>query len=368
MKEEMFRTDRLFMRRAVRLAEKGAGRVNPNPMVGAVLVKQGRIIGEGYHEYYGGPHAEANAIGNASRDVKGATLYVTLEPCNHQGKTPPCCPLIVKKGIVRVVIGIRDPNPDVAGNGADFLMSKGIEVATGVLEKEILGQNAPYLKFITTGLPYVLLKSAMTLDGKIATVTGKSRWISCEKSRLMVHRLRYNTDAVMVGINTVLADDPLLRSKISSPVLRDPLKVVLDSNCRTPLDAKILTTNPHLTIIATTERSDPKKRRELERSGAQVIVCREQEGHVDLHHLLEMLGHMEISHVMVEAGSTLAFSVIRNRVADRALLFIAPKFIGGKNAPSAVGGKGIEDLEQAVFLKNWKMKKVGEDLMVEGDF
>jgi len=362
--------DEIYMKRAVDLAWKGCGWVNPNPMVGAVLERDGRIIGTGFHEYFGGPHAEINAINAATEEVNGATLYVTLEPCNHHGKTPPCTNTIIEKGIRKVVIGINDPNPMVCGKGTGSLMSHGIEVVTGILGKTIQNQNEFYLKYITTGLPFVILKTAMTLDGKIATVAGESRWITSDASRRLVHRMRHDVSAVMVGVDTVLLDDPVLDVRLRKNMQsrggwRNPLKVIPDSQARIPLTSKLIVNNPQLTLIATTHRADKNRVKEVRRTGAQVIVCEEKDGKVDLGYLMQALAAMGIDSVMIEGGSQLAFSALSERVVDKVVTFIAPKLLGGSKAPTALGGKGIFHLDEAILLRDISCRKIGQDLMIQ---
>ncbi|MEI7898506.1 MAG: bifunctional diaminohydroxyphosphoribosylaminopyrimidine deaminase/5-amino-6-(5-phosphoribosylamino)uracil reductase RibD [bacterium] len=357
--------DLKYMKRAVRLAGKGAGWVNPNPMVGAVLVKDDHVIGEGFHEYFGGNHAEVNALrGLSAAEVTGSTLYVTLEPCAHEGKTPPCADLIAENKISKVVIAMTDPNPRVNGKGISFLQSKGILVETGLMESTARELNESFVKYITTGRPFVLLKSAMTLDGKIATVTNASRWITGEASRKTVHILRQKYSAIMVGVDTVLFDDPLLNIRLKGS-WKNPLKVIADTHCRISPDANVFRNDPQLTIIATSGHADPKKLKEIERIGAQVLLCPLKNNRVDLGFVMDSLGAMGIDSVMIEGGSTLAFSALQDGIVDKMISFIAPKILGGSNAPTAVGGKGIKTMEDAINLKNMKVRKIGNDLMIE---
>ena len=358
--------DRKYIKRAITLAKKGMGWVNPNPLVGAVIVKNGRIIGEGFHAYFGGPHAEINAIQNASENVRGSTLYVTMEPCSHQGKTPPCTDPIIKLGIRRVVVGMKDPNPLVNGNGLKKLSGAGIDVTTDIEELAVLKMNEQFVKYIVTGKPFCVLKTAMTLDGKIATVENASRWISGEESRKYVHELRQRYSAVMVGINTVLFDDPLLNTRRPLKKSKDPLKVIVDSTGKIHLEAKILTVNPQLAIIATTDKMEKTKKRELERLGAQVLICPQKDERVDLAYLMFSLGKMGIDSVLLEGGSTIAFSALMNGIVDKVVSFIAPKIIGGADAPSPVGGKGLPSMEDAIGINNWTYRKVGSDILIEG--
>jgi diaminohydroxyphosphoribosylaminopyrimidine deaminase / 5-amino-6-(5-phosphoribosylamino)uracil reductase len=355
-----------YIRRAVSLAKRGLGWVNPNPLVGAVIVRNGRIIGEGCHEFFGGPHAEVNAIGHAKESVRGATLYVTLEPCSHEGKTAPCTDLIISKGIARVVIGMKDPNPLVNGNGIKILTSAGIEVTTGIEQALVSKMNETFTRYIVTGKPFCLLKTAMTLDGKIATVENASRWISCEKSRRYVHELRQEYSAVMVGVNTILYDDPVLNTRRARKKSKDPLKVIVDSSGKIPTGSNVLKVNPQLTIIATTDKMEVAKKQELERMGAQVMVCRKNDEKVDLGDLMFLLGKMGIDSVLLEGGSTIAFSALAEGIVDKVLSFVAPKIIGGAGAPSPVGGRGLLSMEDAIGLDEFRYRKIGSDLLIEG--
>jgi diaminohydroxyphosphoribosylaminopyrimidine deaminase/5-amino-6-(5-phosphoribosylamino)uracil reductase len=358
--------DRKYIRRTISLAKRGMGWVNPNPLVGAVIVKNGRIIGQGYHAYFGGAHAEINAIENATENVKGATLYVTMEPCSHFGKTPPCTDALIASGIRKVVVGMQDPNPLVNGNGVKILEAAGIKVITGVEEKLILKMNERFIKFITTEKPFCTLKTAMTLDGKIATVENASRWISCEDSRKQVHELRQEYSAVMVGINTVLFDDPMLNTRRTRKKSKDPLKIIVDSSGKISPESKVLQMNPQLSIIATTDKMKVNKKRDLERLGAQVIICPQKEGKVDLGYLMFSLGKMGIDSVLLEGGSTIAFSALMSGIVNKVVSFIAPKIIGGADAPSPVGGEGLLKMEDAIAVNNWNYRKMGTDVMIEG--
>ncbi|MCX6252113.1 MAG: bifunctional diaminohydroxyphosphoribosylaminopyrimidine deaminase/5-amino-6-(5-phosphoribosylamino)uracil reductase RibD [Bacteroidetes bacterium] len=355
-----------LMAKAVRLAENGRGWVNPNPMVGAILVRDGSIIGKGYHHYFGAPHAEVEAICSATDPVEGATLVVTLEPCAHHGKTPPCAQIIVEKGIRHVIIGMGDPNPLVNGKGIEWLESHEVKVESGILEEKIRQQNEIFLKFITKHIPFCILKTAMTLDGKIATVSGESKYISGDKSRKIVHGLRHQVSAVMVGIDTILADDPLLNVRNTGKQSKNPLKVIVDTSGRLPAGANVLKNEPQLTILATTHHADYKKLKEIERVGVQIIICAEKNNKVDLANLMNILGTMEIDSVMIEGGSTLAFSALQEKVVDKIISFISPKILGGRNAPTPIGGEGIPNLKDALQLHDMKVKRTGEDLMIEG--
>lgn len=354
------------MRRALALAARGAGYVSPNPLVGAVIVMDGKVIGEGWHKEFGGPHAEVHAIAGAAHSVEGAELYVNLEPCSHQGKTPPCTDLIIRSGIKKVYIGMQDPNPLVNGKGSEILRKNGVEVQTGVLENDCRKLNEAFIKFITTRRPFVVLKYAMTLDGKIATVDNASRWITGEESRRIVHRLRHSLGSVMVGADTVIYDDPMLNVRLEGKKWRSPLKIIADSTLRIPLEARVLSNEPQLCLIATTDKAAPDKVVSVRRTGAQVLVCPGDGGRVDLDYLFTQLGLMDIDSVLLEGGSTLAFSALSQGLVDKVIAFVAPKLLGGAKAPTPVGGKGIAAMEDALNLYRMKVKKVGTDLMFEG--
>jgi diaminohydroxyphosphoribosylaminopyrimidine deaminase / 5-amino-6-(5-phosphoribosylamino)uracil reductase len=358
--------DNKYMRLALRLAKKGAGWVNPNPMVGAVVVKHGEIIGKGYHEYFGGPHAEVNAINSCSRSPRGATLYVTLEPCIHHGKTPPCADLIIQKRIKRVVVAMVDPNPAMNGKGITYLKARNIDVSVGVLEEEALKLNEIFVKFIHQHRPFCLFKGAMTLDGKIATATGESRWISGEPSRKLVHQLRHEYAAIMVGIGTILIDNPRLDARRNRKISKDPIKVVVDSMARISTDAEVIKHNPQLVVMAVTQNADKNKIVALRRLGAQVVVCPEKDNQVDLEYLMLALGAMDIDGVLLEGGGTLAFSALKDRIIDKVMLFIAPKFVGGKKAPTIFEGEGFKRMSQAVPVEHLEIRRFKEDFIAEG--
>ena len=355
------------MERALELAKKGAGTTSPNPLVGAVIVKDGRIIGEGYHEVYGGPHAEVNAVASATEDVEGSTIYVTLEPCSHYGKTPPCAELLVRKKFRKVVIAMTDPNPLVSGRGISMLRDAGIEVVTGILEEEARRQNEIFLKYIQTRRPFVIMKTAMTLDGKIATSTGASKWVTGEAAREEVHRLRNRVAAIMVGVNTVLRDDPSLTTRLPDGGA-DPVRVIVDSTLRIPLDAKVLTLDsPKKTVVATTERADREKLSALSSMpNVEVIIVPGKASRVDLGWLLGWLGECRIDSILVEGGSELNFSMLEEGLVDKVVTFIAPKLFGGREAKTPVGGDGFGKVEDAVQLQDIRMETFGDDIMVEG--
>jgi diaminohydroxyphosphoribosylaminopyrimidine deaminase/5-amino-6-(5-phosphoribosylamino)uracil reductase len=354
------------MKRALRLARKGEWKVRPNPQVGAVIVKSGRIIAECYHRFYGGPHAEVNAISKASEDVNGATLYVNLEPCSFHGKTSPCTDLIINKGIKRVVFGMTDPNPLVSGKGMITLREAGIDVVQDVLRDECEELNAPFIKYITRNLPFVTLKIAMTLDGKTTTTTGESKWITSLESRTQVHCMRRQNMAVMIGANTAIIDDPVLSANKDKKTVYFPLRIIVDSKLRIPVslhlfDAKHI----HRTLVATTPAADPQKIEILRNLGAEVVVVPSYNGQVDLWQLMVVLGCKGVDSILIEGGATLNFSALRAGIVDKVSLFIAPKIVGGSKALPAVGGDGIPLLSEAFSFTGWKVKKVGNDLLVE---
>lgn len=359
--------DKVYMNRALDLAKRGMGYTNPNPMVGAVIVKDKKIIGEGYHKKYGGPHAEINAFNNCIADPKGSTMYVTLEPCSHHGKTPPCANAIVKKGIKKIVIAMEDPNPQVAGRGINILRQNGVEVVTGVLEKESQRLNEIFIKYITMGLPFCIMKTAMTLDGKIATHREDSQWITGEAARKNVHFLRHGVSAIMVGIGTVLADDPRLTSRLEGLVGKNPIRVIVDTRGRIPLNSKVLQCDKdHRTILVTTELTDKMKISSIEKTGAQVLMTPIKDKYVDLSYLMEALGEQKIDSVLLEGGSTLNYSALKAGIVDKVISYIAPKIVGGATAKTPVGGEGISLMKDAILLRNMSFKKIKDDLMIEG--
>lgn len=358
--------DREYMKRALQLAENGIGRVNPNPQVGAVLVRDSRIIGEGWHQDYGQAHAEVNAINNAESNgetVKGATVYVNLEPCCHYGKTPPCTELLIRKQVRSVVIGMLDPNPLVAGMGAQKLREAGIEVKVGMLEQECRKQNEVFGHFIRYRQPFVVLKAAMSLDGKIAAPSGESKWITGEASRRDVQHLRNRYAAIMTGVETVIRDDPALTCRLEEG--RNPMRVILDSGLRIPPGSNVLTDQQrNRTVIACTEGASLEKASVLESLGAKVLPCKSRNGRIDLEDLMVKLGTLSVDSVLVEGGAAVNDSVFSQGIVDKLILYIAPKIIGGENSKTVVGGKGIERLDQAYPLQIESMDRIGEDLRI----
>jgi diaminohydroxyphosphoribosylaminopyrimidine deaminase/5-amino-6-(5-phosphoribosylamino)uracil reductase len=353
--------DMKFMKRALTLARKGIGRTSPNPAVGCVIVKDGTIIGEGWHRKAGSPHAEIHALNMAADAAVGADVFVTLEPCCHTGATPPCTDALIKAGVCRVVAGMRDPNPRVNGGGLAALKQAGIETVCGVLENECRAINLPFIKHSTTGLPYVTYKCAMTLDGKIASITGESRWISCEESRKYVHRMRSHNDAIMVGVDTILADNPQLTVRHVKG--RNPLRIIVDSNLRTPTSVEILSgLLARNTIIACTEEDLSIHQRYL-LNGATVLVCNSLEGRVDLRDLLEKLGRLGVQSILLEGGSRLAGDALSKGLIDECVFFFAPKVIGSDGfSPFAI--TGITDMSQSLAFTGLSVRRIGSDIVV----
>ncbi len=372
-----------FMRRALELAERGAGWTSPNPLVGAVVVKKNIILGEGWHEEFGGPHAEFLALHRAGALARGADLYVTLEPCvAAPGKhNPPCADAIVRSGIRRVFVAVRDHDPRVNGRGIARLREAGLDVIEGLLEREARKLNEIYLKFKTTGLPFITLKMAMTADGKIATRTGDSRWISSEKSLRLAHELRHRHRAILVGIGTVLADDPQLTVRLHphphplSPVRergegvrgRQPIRIILDSHGRVPVDAAVVRSAQEIrTIVATTEAMSPEKEQALRQAHVEVWrLPAAADGRVALAALIQKLACEQLDSLLIEGGSEVAWSFLRDRLVDKILLVIAPKIVGGRAAPSPVGGLGVERLSEAIPLKDVTVSYLDGDILYE---
>ncbi len=358
--------DEFYMKRALQLARKGEGWVSPNPMVGSVIVKNDRIIGEGYHRKFGEAHAEINALNGAKESAEGSTIYVSLEPCSHYGKTPPCVERLVACRPKRVVIGTTDPNPLVAGRGIGILKRNGIEVTVGVLEEACREINESFLKFIQFRIPFVTLKYAQTLDGRIATSTGHSRWISSPPSRRFAHRLRHAHDAILVGIGTVLSDDPELTVRLVRG--KNPLRIVLDSHLRIPVTARILQEQDQAkTLMATTDHADRKKLSQLNDRGIETLILPvESSGRIDLNRLLRELGSRGIASVLVEGGSGILTALMAQNLADRLIAIIAPKISG--RGIEAVGQLNITSMEKAIGLLFRKIYRKGDDLIIDSRF
>ncbi|HEX9861465.1 MAG TPA: bifunctional diaminohydroxyphosphoribosylaminopyrimidine deaminase/5-amino-6-(5-phosphoribosylamino)uracil reductase RibD [Nitrospirota bacterium] len=364
------KTDEKFMAIALDLAEKGRGTTSPNPMVGAVVVKDGKIVGKGWHKKAGTPHGEAIALEKAGKLAEGGTLYVNLEPCCHKDKlTPPCTEAVISSKVARVVVAMADPNPKVSGRGIERLKEAGIEVETGVLGERAMRLNEAFTKYITTGYPYVTLKVAQTLDGKIATASGESKWITGPEARKLGHRLRNQSDAIMIGVGTVLKDDPSLTTRIEDmPETRDPHRVILDSHLRVPLDAKALNLASRAkTYIATTLSASTGRMKEIKAKKAEILIIdADENGRVSIPALMEELAKLGMTNILLEGGARINAAVLRAGMVDKAMFFIAPKILGGDDARGSVGGGSPDSLDKAVELTCVHHTTVGQDILVEG--
>ncbi len=362
----MLNLDEMYMQRAFELAELALGRTNPNPLVGAVIVKDGEIIGEGYHHKAGTPHAEIHALRQASETACGATLYVTLEPCCHYGKTPPCTDAIIEAGLKRVVVAMKDPNPIVAGKGISRLQEAGISVQVGVLEQQARRLNEVFIKHILTGMPFVAIKTAMSIDGKIACSSGDSKWMTNEAARLHVHRLRNIYDAIMVGIGTVLIDNPRLNTRLPNEAGQDPVRVILDTYLQIPLQSNIVKTASQRTIIFCSDQADPKKEKQLIDAGIEIHKLDAKNGNVPLDKALRKLYELQICSVMVEGGGEVNASLVNQRLVDKIYSFVGAKIVGGKGSPTPVGGTGIQNMNEALLLSSIEIQRFGDDLLITG--
>ena len=357
--------DEKYMALALELAEKGRGKVEPNPMVGAVLVKNGEIVGSGYHQAFGGAHAEIYAIHEGGTNCRGATLYISMEPCAHYGKTAPCVDAIIKAGIKKVVMAVIDPNPITSGKGIQKLKGAGIEVMVGVMETQAKRLNAPFFKLMQKGLPYVTVKWAMSDDGKIATRTGESKWITSEESRKYVHKIRGQMDGILVGINTVVRDDPLLTCRIEGG--QNPKRIVVDSNAVLPINSRLLSTiNEGEIIVAVCKNAQRNRIEKLEQLGCKIVQTEDINGRVYLHELFQRLGEMKLTNILVEGGSRVITSVVEGHLADRVMVFIAPFIIGGEGAKSPVLGMGINKMSDAAEIDEVEIKRFSNDIVIEG--
>jgi len=354
-----------WMQMALDLARLGIGRVNPNPLVGAVIVKDGRVIGQGYHSVYGGLHAEREALAVCTENPHGATMYVTLEPCCHHGKQPPCTDAILANGISTVVIGSADPNPKVAGGGVAALRAGGVTVIEGVLQTCAGALNARFFHYIQNKTPYVVMKYAMTADGKIATVTGVSRWISGEASRTHVHETRAALSAIMVGVGTVLADNPLLTCRLSNG--RNPLRVICDSHLSIPPNSQIVTTAQDIPTIIACYTADPERTTRLEAQGCRILPCPGSDGRVDLKGLMQTLHTEGIDSVLSEGGAALNYSLLEAGLVQQLQIYLAPKLFGGAAAKGPIGGQGVALPDQAFRLGSPTVTPLGKDLLLEYD-
>lgn len=354
-----------YMKLALELAQMGCGHVNPNPMVGAVIVKNDRIIGKGYHTRCGNLHAEREALAACTESPEGAEMYVTLEPCCHYGKQPPCTDAIIESGIKHVYVGSPDPNPLVAGKGIEILRNHGIDVTENVLREECDEINYVFLHYIRTGLPYVVMKYAMTMDGKTATRTGEARWITGEAARKNVHYDRNRYAGIMIGIGTLLADDPLLTCRL--PEGKNPVRIICDSKLRTPLTSQIVKTAHEVPTIVAACIDDREKINALEKEGCTVIQVAEKNGHADLKELMEKLGEMKIDSILLEGGSQLNWSALDAGIVNRVQTYVAPKILGGKEAPSPVGGLGTDKPDNGFMLTPPKITVIDNDILLESE-
>jgi len=358
--------DRIYMRRALRLAEKGRGRTSPNPMVGAVIVARREIVGQDYHHRAGEPHAEILALDAAGARARGATLYVTLEPCCHiRKRTPPCVPTLIHSGLKRIVVAMPDPNPLVKRRGVARLRQAGIEVSVGCLGEEAERLNEIYVHWVRTGRPFVIMKAAMTLDGKIATANGQSKWISGEEARRQVHRLRSQVDAVIIGIGTVLQDDPELTARLVDRHARQPLRVILDSRLRIPLRARVLSQARQAgVLIATTRHAPPSRIAALKQRGAEVLILPAEHGNVSLKACLTTLGRQGITSLLLEGGSEVNATALRSGLLNRLQLYVAPALLGGQDAKGLIGGASPASISASWPLNDLQVQRVGKDLLI----
>ena len=352
-----------FMKRALELAEKGMGYTSPNPMVGCVVVKDGKIVAEGYHERCGGYHAERNALLSCDEDVSGAELYVTLEPCCHYGKTPPCTEIIIEKGIKKVYVGSMDSNPLVGGKGVKILEDAGIQVECGILKKECDRLNEVFFHYIQKKTPFVVMKYAMTLDGKIASYTGDSKWVTGESARNHVQLLRKKYSGILVGIRTVKEDNPMLNCRIEEGC--DPVRIICDSNLSISLDSEIVKTGKNIKTIIAYAKENKEKITALEKENITLIQA-ERNGKVDLKSLLKQLGEMGIDSVLVEGGGEIHGAFLEENLVNKVYAYIAPKVVGGATAKTPVGGTGLKTMEDAKKLKNVQIEQLGEDILITG--
>lgn len=357
--------DETYMELALKYAKKGCGWVSPNPMVGAVVVKNGKVIGAGYHEQYGGLHAERNALASCTESPQGATLYVTLEPCCHFGKTPPCTDVILESGIRRVVVGSVDPNPLVAGKGIEILRQNGIEVTQGVLNEACTMLNNVFFHFIRTKTPYVVMKYAMTMDGKIATRSGESKWITGEAARNRVQEDRHRYTGIMVGVGTVLADNPRLTCRL--PEGKNPIRIICDSQLRTPLQSQVVKTAEQIPTILATCFPNEERAHPYREAGCEVLALPSKDGHIDLRALMVALGERTIDSVLLEGGGTLNWSALQSGIVNKVQAYVAPRLFGGCEAKSPVEGFGVENPEYAFRLTSPHVTRLGDDILLESE-
>jgi diaminohydroxyphosphoribosylaminopyrimidine deaminase / 5-amino-6-(5-phosphoribosylamino)uracil reductase len=357
-----------FMKAALGLARKGLGKTSPNPAVGAVMVRKDEIVASGFHRKAGGPHAEVEALNRLEGKARqGDTLYVTLEPCNHYGRTPPCTRAILEKRVRKVVVGMRDPNPHVTGGGCDYLSEHGVEVITGILEEECRRLNEWFVTYATKGRPFVIAKTALTLDGWTATSTGHSRWVTNERSRQWVHRLRNQVDGILVGVGTVKADDPLLNTRLRKGRGRDPVRIIVDTHLSVPVNARVLG-HPRgsETLIAVGEDVPSGRVKRLEQKGVSFLLCAKKEGKIDLRALMDQLGGRGFTSLLLEGGATLMGAMIREKLVDKFCIFKAPKLLGGNDGKPMALGQGPSRMNQSIPLKDVEVRRFGDDLLITG--
>jgi len=357
-----------FMEEALGFARKGLGKTSPNPAVGAVIVRKDQIIATGFHRKAGAPHAEVEALNRLQGKARpGDTLFVTLEPCNHYGRTPPCTQAILEKGVRKVVVGMGDPNPRVKGGGCEFLSRQGVEVVSGVLEEECRRLNEWFVTYVTQGRPFVIAKTAMTLDGWTATSSGHSRWVTNERSRAWVHRLRNEVDGILVGLGTVTADDPLLNTRLRKGRGRDPVRIIVDTNLRIPENARVLAhAEGSETLIAVSEDVPSRRLKRFEKKGVSFLVCPKKEGRIDLRALMDRLGKRSITSLLIEGGATLMGAMIRERLVDKFCIFKAPKILGGNDGRPMALGQGPSRMDQSISLKDIQIRRIGDDFLITG--
>jgi diaminohydroxyphosphoribosylaminopyrimidine deaminase/5-amino-6-(5-phosphoribosylamino)uracil reductase len=352
-----------FMNIAMRLALKGKGKTSPNPMVGSLVVKNKKIIGWGYHKKAGARHAEIIALDKAGKDAKGVTLYVTLEPCTHFGRTPPCVDRIIKSGIKEVIVGMADPNPLNNGRGIKIMRQHGIKVNMGLWEDKLRRINESFIKYITKRMPFITVKVAQSLDGKIATKNGDSKWITSDKSRTYAHRIRKNYDAILVGVNTILRDNPKLDTWFSQ---KHPIKIVADSQLSTPEDSNIFSANSRVIIVTLLSKPGQEtENRKILAAKAKILDVREKAGQINLKDMMKKLAQLEITNILVEGGGTLIGSLFDEGLVDKVLFFISPKIMGGKDSISSVMGKGVARVDRSIKLREVQLRRIGEDFLIE---
>ena len=359
--------DKYFMNIALELAEKGRGYTSPNPMVGAVVVQNGVVVGTGYHEYVGGPHAEVNAINDAGDSARGASLYVTLEPCNHTGRTPPCTRKILESGIKKVFVAMKDPNPDVTGGGIGFLEKHGIKIDIGVAEKQAVRLNEAFIKYSKTRRPFVVCKCAATLDGRIATRTGDSKWVTGPHARKFVHMLRHSLDGILVGIETVRKDNPSLTTRLEDRKGKDPLRIILDTRLSIAENARVFQLESEAkTMIVTGDSVSSEKKTRLEDKGVLILESPLKNGRIDLDYVMGELGKMKIASLLIEGGSRVMASAFSSGIVDKVFFFYAPKILGGDDGVPICRGPGPSLMSQAVSVKDISMHRFDDDILIEG--